>query len=237
MKKIHSGKQRQFDWLFPTSSRPGFSFDNLWYDDEGLRFVTYHDSARKVRYWIFDLLDRFCGGVPRTKNYIVDGTSGLGGNVISFVKSENSFERCFAIELDAVRYTCLKHNVAEYGLSGLVECVNANFITWFRAEYKQKCNGAVIFMDPPWGGDEYYRNDVIRDLALLDRDGSKVFLDELITELFNGGCPLLVLKLPTNYDVDTLRAKGRCIENRSIHKKILFVAVLPNQPENTQQQQ
>lgn len=224
------------DWLFPRSSRTPIDFDKLMYDDEGLRFVTFHETAAHVRRWICGL----CKEKQIPLQTIVDGTAGLGGNVIGFARSENSFQKVIAIELDANRYYCLKHNVALYRLSHVVSCIHADLVQWYRKEYPAACPGAPIFFDPPWGGDDYRKAGVIRNLHFMTSAESAtadepagaqkgISLIELLQEIARDKkCPLVILKLPTNFDTNRFQeisGAEAIYPLQPIHRKILDVAL------------
>jgi hypothetical protein len=163
---------------------------------------------------------------------VVDGLAGLGGDTIGFAQS-GLFERIVSVEEDANRFHCLRNNVAAYGLRRRVTCVRADFVRWFETRYALDAPRALVFLDAPWGGDEYLRAGAIAELYLVDRDGRRTALSELCVRMLtpgpsgaSGACPGIVLKLPTNFDVAALAAHGLEVHPLApIHRLILHVFV------------
>ena len=77
-----------------------------------------------------------------------------------------------------------------------------------------KINPNVIFMDPPWGGNDYKNNEKL--LLKLDEKSIEEFVEEIIKifsdyylqnpesikKSLNLKNKLIVLKLPKNYDIE-----------------------------------
>lgn len=102
-------------------------------DPDSYRYI----STRKDSQHITNLIIKYCG-----KNItITDGTSGVGGNVISFGLN---FKKVNAVEIVPLRAEYLKNNVAVYGLKN---------VTVYNDDYTKIYENIVqnvVFLDPPW---------------------------------------------------------------------------------------
>jgi tRNA G37 N-methylase Trm5 len=120
---------------------------------------------------------------------VTDGTSGVGGNVISFAKH---FKHVNAIEILPEHCEALKHNISLYELSGTVDVICNDFETAIK-DTKQH----VIFLDPPWGGPDYKQKRFLR-LYMGERP-----LPHLLRDILNLA-KLFVIKVPNNFDFGNL---------------------------------
>lgn len=219
-KKIYQGSKRMVSRYFP----PGVSFSKLLYDDEGLRYITPYRIVRRLA----EEVRSFAWKCNARTDVIIDGTAGLGGDAIGFAQSP-WIKRVVAVELDANRFHCLKANVSTYQLDNRVVCVEGNFLRWFRDVYRfqKTCRGSVVYLDAPWGGDGYRLLPVIRDLFLIDANGQRVPLSVVCRYILDASCPLIVLKLPANYDTETLVRMGMNVEGlrEPLHSHIRHVFI------------
>ena len=83
---------------------------------------------------------------PASRTRILDGTAGLGGNVMGFARL---FGRVQALEVDPNRFLLLQHNMSELGLigTGRVECQRGSVL-----RLSLRAAVPLLFLDPPWGG-------------------------------------------------------------------------------------
>ena len=146
----------------------------LKYDSEGLWSISLPNDAEKISLII---LNNFGSDI-----YILDGTSGIGGNVISFAKY---FDKVCAIELDKTRFEILKNNIDIFKLNN-VNLINDNSNNYLNNDYD------VYFFDPPWGGQDY-KNKVNLRFKL-----GNYTLHDLINKVNNKP---IIFKLPNNYDL------------------------------------
>ena len=149
----------------------------LKYDTEGLWSISLPSDADKISLLI---LNKFGSNI-----YILDGTSGIGGNVISFAKY---FNKVCAIELNISRFEILKNNINTYQLNN-VNLINDNSINYLNNNYD------IYFFDPPWGGPEYKNKKNLR--FKLDT----YTLSEIIIKIKNYNNKPIIFKLPNNYDL------------------------------------
>lgn len=176
--------------IYPKPSYNNYS--NLSYDTEGLYSITHPNDANLISTNIIKVLDSMnptnSSNTTNSSNQytIVDMTAGCGGNLISFCEY---FNTVVGVENNIERYKILKKNMLSYNYNN----------------YKIICDDSVkfissnifdaYFIDPPWGGPEYKKNNNI-ELTI-----SGITLVELILLIPKN--KLIVLKLPFNYNIST----------------------------------
>jgi len=209
-----------------------YTTDIKYVDEETLSFVTPYKLADKVTNWI---LDEYYNYKKQIIYHIIDATSSIGGNSLSFIRSYN-FKRVTSIEINIERYKALKHNINLYIADDIklellttskinpkkttIDIYNKDFISWFDNNKKNLKKNTVVFVDPPWGGSTYKEHKQIKDLYLDGNDNISMF--ELADMLDNEDITL-VLKLPYNYSLNTLSSHYELYIYA--HKKTLFVMV------------
>ena len=121
------------------------------------------------------------------KNSIItDATSCIGGNSILFSRD---FKKVICIEKDFNIYKILKSNMIKQNNT---ECYNASYNI---VKFILKQN--VIFIDPPWGGNNYKNKKNVK--LYLD----SIDIQYIINEVYNF-TDIVVLKTPLNFDTTTL---------------------------------
>ena len=149
----------------------------LKYDIEGLWSITLPYDADKISNII---INKFGSDL-----YIFDGTSGIGGNIISFSKY---FKKVCGIEIDKDRFEILKNNVNIFKLINVI-LINDDCNNHLDNNYD------LYFFDPPWGGPTYKNNKNIR-LKI-----GQSTLTNLIIKIKNLNNKPIIFKLPNNYDL------------------------------------
>ena len=134
---------------------------------------------------------------------IIDGTSSLGGNLISFI---HHFKFIIGIEINNIRFNKLLHNLNNKFVLKFIKHKNffkstfsniilindsfnnyINFICESNKKYK------IIYLDPPWGGKKYKDyNSVILGLAGIPLHCLVKQIKELDDSI------IIILKLPKN---------------------------------------
>jgi 16S rRNA G966 N2-methylase RsmD len=149
----------------------------LKYDSEGIWSISLPCDADKISKLIVSLFG--------SKLYILDGTSGIGGNVISFAKY---FEKVCAIELNKERFDILKNNINIFELNNvfLINDDCNNYLNY---------NFDLYFFDPPWGGPDYKKKENLRFNL------GNYSLNELINKIRTYNNNPIIFKLPNNYDL------------------------------------
>ena len=122
---------------------------------------------------------------------ITDATSHVGGNTISFYLS--GFHRVNAVEIDPNIYQMLKNNLQVYHLP--VDNVRCSDYLEIYKELQQD----VVYIDVPWGGQGYLETPCL-DLYLSNINIIDICFDIITNKM----APLIVLKLPINYNLPQL---------------------------------
>ncbi len=153
-----------------------------------------------------------------TKSTIIDGTAGIGGNVISFAKK---FNRVIGVEYNKVHYEVCKKNVELFKYTN-VEMYNDSILNYYKKynikKNHQNVNSTIFFFDPPWGGKSYKKQKYVKlGIGSLD---STHFLNQLYTE----GYKYIVLKAPRNFIISDilLKTKFKNVHIQNYHNMILL---------------
>lgn len=119
---------------------------------------------------------------------VVDATANVGGSALALAAK---CAHVTAVELAASVYKMLVNNVALYPeLAPKIRAVNCNYIDLVTDE----CD--MVFIDPPWGGLDYAKEDAGIELC-LEKDGKKYGMGD-IARLTRARW--FVIKAPKNYD-------------------------------------
>ena len=178
------------------------NYSKLKIDNDSFSYITIREIADIISKIICYHLLKY--NLNPQKINIVDYTSGVGGNVLSFSKH---FGFVHAIELCNLRCEYLINNIDVYGYKN-IKVINDSALNYLDNLIIDNIN--VVFMDPPWGGIGYNFVDKLH----LELGG--VPIEELIYDIFkkfsenlnieknnkNGNDKLIVLKLPKNYDIE-----------------------------------
>tara|TARA_B110000908_G_scaffold131025_1_gene154087 strand:+ start:250 stop:909 length:660 start_codon:yes stop_codon:yes gene_type:complete len=126
--------------------------------------------------------------------HITDATASVGGNTIPFLLIKN-FAKVNTIELDKNRYDMLKYNIniKKQFIIGAYDLYNCSYLN-----IKNDFNEDIIFIDPPWGGPDYYKETNIN--LFLDN----IPLVKIINSLFTDKDKLkyVLIKTPKNFDLN-----------------------------------
>jgi len=168
---------------YTTSERHLFKTDHI-----GLFSLTSAKIAEELCYNIIALF-------PENYNIeITDSTASVGGNSISFILNEH-FSKVNSVELDPMRYEMLQFNIniKKGNIIGEYILYNKSYM-----HIKNNLTEDIIFMDPPWGGPEYYKQDKVK--LYLDN----IHLGEIINQLFKDKKKLtyVLIKTPKNFDIN-----------------------------------
>ncbi len=200
---------------------------SIQYDaDETLSYVTPYKQADTITSWMTQLALRHSS--QKTINVVIEATGGLGGNLLSFARSKE-IDKVVGFEINPKRFEALQHNVQLYKPEAeKIDVQFMNFVDWWfgtqpsshssRKELSENpsIQTMAVFIDPPWGGQEYKKAKVIEDLPLYtetnpnsnskqvyeqQQDGTYcVGMHKLLLDLFEDPkVVLVVLKLPFNF--------------------------------------
>ncbi|CAM9827099.1 unnamed protein product, partial [Pylaiella littoralis] len=203
-------------FLFPNMSPK--RRNRLRFDEESLWSITDQNTADEM-----SNVALLLPGVTST-TAIVDGTACVGGNAISFV---SAFDEVWAVEISPDRFELLKGNVKKSiarsaHKAKTVRFFNANFLDVLETERDAIGEKRpVVFIDPPWGGEEYKKKGLI-DLYL-----SGTPLVEVCGRAAKAGARHVLLKAPTNFNLRGFRKAIGPAGRVSLHdmRKMLLVAV------------
>jgi predicted RNA methylase len=198
-----------FDYrsLFPPKNN--VDMKKLRMTDIGLYSITPFRQANEITNEIIKRIDK-----NPEEIIITDANGCMGGNTISFAQV---FGKVYSIEKNHLHYNILVNNVKTYGLDN-VQVICGNF-----EDIYSTINSDVIFMDPPWGGQDYYK---VKNLALYY---GTYKVENIIKEHLNA--KLYVVKIPMNFNmasfVNTLGQKDYKIEICVMKKyQIVYVTKL-----------
>lgn len=149
---------------------------NMQFDDVALYSITPDEIADRMSELIVQYVSK--------NATITDAMACVGGNTISFSKY---FETVNAIELDENRCKMLRHNVNTFKLK------NVNVFCGDTLNVIPVLTQDVIFMDPPWGGEDYKTKKEI-DILI-----NNIPLATICNN-FAKQCKYMALKLPLNFN-------------------------------------
>lgn len=162
-------------------------YDKLLIDDESVTHITIPNDALIIT----NLIDKHCKqlNINPSEQIITDITAGVGGNIFSFSKT---FKLVNAIEINTLRYKYLHNNIDIYKLNN-IKCYNDDCLNLI---YNLKTD--IIFMDPPWGGNNY-KNEYKLRLKISNEN-----IEDICKKIIIRGIKIIVIKLPKNYDLQYL---------------------------------
>jgi len=157
------------------------NFNNLKIDTIGEYSITRPPDAKQISEII---------KAETNDSVILDTTAGSGGNTLSFAKY---FDTVISVESNFDRYCILKNNIHEYGFKNILTYYN-DCLNIIERKYSK-----IIFIDPPWGGKSYNKQDKINLLL----SGFKMYM--IIRYIFmEFPDNTIFIKIPVNFDYDQL---------------------------------
>jgi len=190
---------------------------NLKIDNDSLYYISLREDAEEITKIIITHLIK--NNIDPHSITITDSTAGVGGNTISFGAN---FAHVNAVEIDNKRSLYLKNNIDVYELKN-INVINKDYITICNT-LKQD----VVFIDPPWGGKDYKIHKCLK-LKLSDIPIETICNNLLDPNITLYVPKLIVLKLPTNYDITHLY---KVLTSKTIYlcdlKKKMFILIIVN---------
>jgi 16S rRNA G966 N2-methylase RsmD len=171
--------------LFPELNDNNLLF-KLKTDEVGKYSISLPKTAKIISTIIYHHILKL--NLLNDKITITDATAGIGGNTISFAKT---FNKVNSIEINKERFLYLENNIKVYELDNVIT-INDNYI-----KIMNNLKQDVVFIDPPWGGRNYKKK------KKLKIELSNICLSELCNSIKNNA-KLIVLKVPLNYDLNSL---------------------------------
>jgi hypothetical protein len=169
--------------LFPFKER--VIYEDLRLTPEGIYSVTKRTDGERMIAFLYGMIPDL------RKQTITDATACVGSDTLLF---SLHFKKVESIELKRHNMEALQNNVRVFGAKnvGLHEGDATRIFNW-------KTN--VLYIDPPWGGPDYYK---IHNLELFM---GSYRLDNWIEEILKRSDrpDTIVLKLPRNYNFTRLQ--------------------------------
>ncbi|EFC40198.1 predicted protein [Naegleria gruberi] len=192
---------------------PKHLVNKVRFDSElALSYLTPFNDAFEIASLMNEMIKQKTGFYP---NHLVDGTGGLGGNIIGFLRyfwSKRLHRKTVTmIELDERRCNDARYNINLFENEekkydrDCVTCnvISGNFIDWWQKErgnLGDKMPETFVFFDPPWGNQDYSLHDFIDDLYMIQENltpiSVKTFSKQLLLE---DGVQCVALKVPYNF--------------------------------------
>lgn len=189
--------------VFPYKEKVDYS--KLRMTPEGLYSITRRRDGEQI----FDFLRSKLPEISKLS--VTDATACVGGDTIQF---SCYFRKVHSIEWKHDNFAVLQNNIDVFG---------ATNVTLHHGDATKLFNWKtdVLYIDPPWGGPEYYKQPQI-DLFM-----SSYRLDNWIEEVLSRDeyPKYIVLKVPQNYNVSRLHFLPH-IESIHIHRIRRFAIVL-----------
>jgi hypothetical protein len=157
--------------------KQNINYSNILVTTEGIYSISSNKGSSKLVY----LLEKYFN---TTKITVTDGTANNGSDSIALALK---FKHVNSIELDKTNYDVLKNNIGVYNLKN-IDIYNGNTI-----ELIPKLTQDVIYIDAPWGGQNY------KDYQKMELYLGNLQLGEVYNK-FKKMTKLFVFKIPKNYD-------------------------------------
>lgn len=174
-----------YDKLFPIYNDKDV-LKKVKIDNDSISYISSPIYTEKITKIIFN-------HIVNNKINITDCTAGCGGDTISFLYK---FKKVYSIEKNLLRYTYLLNNIEAYKLSKNSRIYCGNFLDII----KNIEDHNVLYIDPPWGGKDYKKHKNIK-LSINNISIENIIIDMITSKNTKKVPELIVLKLPTNYDL------------------------------------
>jgi 16S rRNA G966 N2-methylase RsmD len=191
--------------LFPHQDNVDYS--RLRMTPEGLYSVTRRRDGQRMMH----ILGR---AIPDMHSKtITDATACVGSDTLRF---SQAFKWVHSIELKHDNVLVLQNNIQAFGASN-VKVYEGDATKLF------KWKTDVLYIDPPWGGPEYYTKHNLD--IFLGKQRLDVWIESLLKEPEKDRPTYIVLKLPRNYNFTHLHFLPNVVETQ-FYKVRNFMLVL-----------
>lgn len=198
-------KEHEITKLFPCSI-PISEMMKLKIDNESLYSITIPKATVEIG----NIIKKYYT-ITDTSS-IIDATSGVGGDTISYSKL---FNKVISIEKNKDRYEFLLHNLQIYNISNVVS-YNDTFLNLLDLD------ADIVYMDPPWSGRSY--KDVENLTLTLDAIPIEQICKDIISKKNKPN--LIVIKLPHNYDFNNFKKYDIVFNIHKLYKFSIIVICL-----------
>jgi 16S rRNA G966 N2-methylase RsmD len=218
--------------IFPIMSNFN-NYSKIKIDDDSFSFITIREVADIISKIICFHLIQYNLNPQKIK--LSDYTSGVGGNILSFLKY---FGFVYAVEKCSMRAEYLENNINVYGFKN---CYIMNKCALdFNTDDLIKINPSVIFIDPPWGGSNYKSNDnLLLKLGSLSIEELVIDITNRFSEYYseiikynvkeknnNYNNKFIILKLPKNYDIEYFYNYLKKYNNNQNYSILSYIYIL-----------
>jgi trimethylguanosine synthase len=125
-------------------------------------------------------------------HFIIDAMCGAGGMSIAFARLG---KQVLAVDIDPQRLDMARHNASIYGVSSSIQFLERDV----RDVLRETSGSTSLYLDPPWGGPDYYKLDQFT----FDHFAPPM-RDLVRSRVEIGG--LLAITVPNNFDLNELRS-------------------------------
>ena len=200
--RIKDDYRRKISFYFPINNKLGElknitpkNPNNLKLTYEGIYSITRPEQGAQF-------LGIFKGRNDFKNSILVDGTAGLGGDLIYLGQL---FDKCVAFEINSTHANAITSNTQEYGIN--CEVINKDFTK----EYKTVLsNNTILWLDPPWGGPDKWKED---NLKLHFYGDDKIYVNDFIDDCFKCGTSLIILKCPIKTYIADLKERYKVTQH------------------------
>lgn len=187
-------------------------------DLDSIYYISIREHAEKISTIIESYLNKL--KIKSEDAVITDATAGVGGNSISFGLK---FKKVNSIEIDKQREKYLKNNIDIYNLKN-IKTFNGDCTKILdKIEDHQ-----VVYIDPPWGGKFYKKHETLQ--LKIGTVSLEVLCNCLLNDKIMKKVPeIIVIKLPTNYDLTHLYnvVKSDRIYFHNLKKMYILIIINP----------
>lgn len=169
------------DWWLGPSNFLSESFKNFVISEESLYSSSKPYHLAQVQKCLTNI---------KKPTSILDATAHVGCDTLNFHIMYPS-AKITSVELDPKIAMMLQHNVGSFATVICNDCINI-----FNLGKKY----SLVYLDPPWGGPDYQKHKLLR----LEVSG--IPLGKLVVALLKSIAPLVVLKLPINFDQEEFKS-------------------------------
>jgi len=188
-----------FDWKTYFPYEKNLDYKNLQITTIGL----YSISKPYLSKLFINLIKKL---IPKYKEKIItDANGGIGGDAILFTKL---FKFVNIVEIDKLHTKVINNNLKCYNRNNYI-VYNSNVLDLLK---NNKINQDIIYFDPPWGGPDYKKYELL-ELYLDDIPFSKI-VKEYIQNY------TIICKLPINYNINLLKEITKKYKKKIYIKKI-----------------
>jgi predicted RNA methylase len=158
----------------------------------GMYSITKPYASNLIMNYITKIVNQKFGEIRLNSLVITDATAGIGGDTIAFA---SKFKKVNSVEIQKIHSDISKHNCELYNLYN-INHINDDYTKIYK-DLKQD----IIFIDSPWGGNQYKKNDK-SELKLF---GTSLTFNKFIKDILElNNDIILVIKCPVNYSIQDL---------------------------------